>query len=715
MKAIGIMIIMLAMLVVCGTAPAEETKVSGEVSVTGVLRDGKDQDAKFNEYRDIRDGVQTDIQLKVDSPRAHALFEAKNILYRDQKYSLEGGMWDIFSIKVYYDEIPHNYTYDARSFYTGIGTSNLTYSGTPPSSNANSWNTFDYSVKRKHIGGDLKFDLLNPFYVDVFVDQQKKYGLYPLAVAGTSPGGMGIELPVNIDYTTDNIKLEAGYSTKPFFVSASYTYSRLQNGDGYQNFRNPATVNTRAVTDTLFLPPENDYVKYDVKGAVALPFNSKINADLSTSRARSTSHLTSRYVADVSAAGPTPPAISNIGIQGLTGLTLSSPTFNGHVTTDQLNLALTTNPKPFINAKLYYKYYNKDNKSDLVTTTDTQLTTPPQTFTNSLFDYRKNTYGVEGALKLPADFRLNAGYSFTKTERAREDIPKNRDNLFDVGLKWSGLKFLNAKVGYEHLDRAAEFNVPVSATPVDWEAWVKRFDAGPQTRNTYKASLEFFPIDALSINLGYKYKNSNYNETQLGLQETKAHEFNTDIDWLVHERVRLFGHFDLERRLQKQFQRQATAYTTPYTTPISTAYNWTADATEYTLGYGIGADITIITDKLKLQLTHNFVKSDGVVDYTYLVSPATLAALVPAGQNQDNIDLNAWDNYRLSNIVVKATYQVTKMVGVSAAYAYEEYSYDDTQYRLYSYVPGSTGYMTGAYNNDSYRTHVVFMGVNVKF
>lgn len=707
MKAIKTIIVILAILGICGTAAGEDGKISGDVSAMGVLVEGKDQNAKFNEYRDVRDGVQTDIQVKYDSPKSHALFEAKDILYNTQKYSLEGGLWDVFSVKVFYDEIPHNFTYDARTFYSGVGTSNLTYAGAAPSTNPATWNTFDYSVQRKNIGGSLKFDYLNPFYVELSIDQQRKSGVYPLGAAGTTPGGIGIELPVNIDYIADNVKAEAGYSTKSLFISAGYFYSRFTNGDGYQNFRNPAAANTAAATDSLFLPPENDYIKYDLKGSVALPFQSKINADLSSSRARSQAPLVNRYVSSVTAAGPAP--ISNIGIQGLTGITLSSPSFNGNVSTDQLNLSLTTNPKPFVYAKMFYKYYNKDNKSDVITITDTTLT--PAVFNNSLFDYRKNTYGIEGAFKLPADFRLNVGYNYTKTERAREDIPKNRDNLFDVGLKWSGLKFMNAKVGYEYLDRAAEFAVPVSAAPADLEAWVRRFDAAAQTRSTYKASVEFFPMDALNINLGYKYKNSNYGDTILGLQETKAHEFNADIDWLVHERVRLFGHFDFEQRIHNQFQRQSTVNNNPATTPTATSFNWTSAATENTYGYGVGADIMIITDKLNLKLAHNFVKSDGTVDYTYLLG----AVALPAGQTQDNIDLNAWDNYRLSNFVVKASFQMTKMVALSAAYAYEDYSYDDTQYRNYSYIPGATGYMTGAYNNDSYKTHVVFAGVSIKF
>ncbi len=700
MKGIKAIITVIAILGLWGTAFAQENKLSGDITVTGVVREGKDQSAKFNEYQDIRDGVYGSINLKYDAPKQYIFFESKDIGYRTQSYALEGGRWDAFRMRVFYDEMPHNFTYDARTLYSGVGTNNLTYSGATPSTDPNGWSTFDYTVRRQNMGGSFKIDYLNPFYLDVNADQQKKSGIYPLAAAGTSPGGIAIELPTNIDYVTNNVKVETGYSTKPLFLSLNYFYSRFENGDGLQNFRNPATANTAAATDTVYLPPENDYHKFGFKGGVALPFNSKFNLDLSSSRARSSARLANTYVSSVTAAA------SNIGIQGLTGITLSNPYFNGKVNTDQLNVALTSNPKPFLNTKIFYKYYNKDNKSDVITTTDGATV-----LNNHLFDYRKNVYGIEAGVKLPAQFRVNAAYSFTKTERAREDFPKNRENLFDVGVKWSGLKFMNTKVGYEYLDRAAEFGVPLTLVPTDFEAWVRRFDAAAQIRNTYKASFEFFPMDTLSVNVGYKYKHSNYSDTILGLNDNKAHEVNADVDWQVHKRVRLFGYFDFEQSTQNQLQRQATTYTNPATAPTAANFNWTSDAKEDSYGYGVGTDITIIQDKLTLSLVHNSIKSDGTIDYTYLLG----ALALPAGQTQDNIDLNAWDNYRLNNYVAKLTYQVTKMVALTATYAYESFSYDDSQYSGYLYVPGATGYLTGAYSDPSYRTHVGFLSVNVKF
>jgi len=699
-KNVIIAAMLILILLPAGVAVGAEETFSGEVSLTGVIREGKDSSAKFNEYRDVRDGVYGGVDLQYTGPKSFLSFEAKDMGYTTQRYRLEGGRWDFFRVDLNYEEIPHNFTYDARTLYSGVGTNNLTYGpGTIPNRNPDGWGTFDYSVKRKNLGGNLKFDLFNPFYVDVSVNQQRKSGVYPLGVAGTSPGGMAIELPTYLDYQTDSFQVEAGYSTKPVTLALRYLYSRFDNGDGIQNFRNPATANIAAATDTLYLPPENDFKKLDFQGTVKLPFQSKLSMDLSSSRAESSTRLANVYTSDVTAAA------SNIGVQGLRGISLSSPYFNGKVNTDNYNFVLTSNPVKFFNAKVFYKYYDKANASDRITLTDGTTVQ-----TNQLFDYRKNTYGMEFGFKLPASLRLTTAYTFTKTERSREDLPKNRDNLIDVGLKWTGLSFMALKVGYERLDRAAEFNIESQNPVVSLEPWLRRYDAAAFTRDTFKASVEVFPWDSFSFNVGFKNKATNYSQTTLGLTDTNANEVTFDAEWQVNRRLRFFGYFDFEQRILNQFQRNNVS--DPANPPTAAAYNWTSSQHENTFGYGLGSDIVIVPDKLTLKLAHNSIKSDGTVNYSYLVQPIPVA-----GRTQDNIDLTARDNYRLNNYVAKATYQMTKAVALSAAYAFEEFTYEDSQYSGYQYYIPLTqgGYLTGAYNNLSYRTHVVFLSVGLKF
>lgn len=677
-------------------AQEQEDKFSGEISAQGTLTHINGDKAKFNEYGDIRDGLYGDVKIKYDDNKYYVDFYSRDMFYDTQRYNLEGGKWGAFKFNINYNEIPHNFTYDAQTLYSGAGTANLTYPTHPPSTNTGTWNTFDYSTKRKNSGAGFKFDVLKPFFLDFSAAIDERAGIYPIGAAGTSPGGIAIELPAPIDYRTDSINLLAGYVRNPLYISLGYFYSNFTNSNTDLYFRNPATNNTASVTDTYSMPPDNHYYKVNLKGALKLPLNSKFNVDLAMASAKSDALLSNSYVGDVAG--------------GLRSITLSTPFFNGQVDTNNIATSVTSRPLSFLDAKLFLKYDDRENKSDVITITDATQT--PATFTNTPFNYRRVKYGTELGFQLPAKFYFLGAYNHSTISREREDIPDNRDDLFSAELRWKGADFLAARIGYERLDRRAEFQPP-AATSI--ETFIRRFDAAGKSRDTYKASLDFFPTDNFSISLSYKHRETNYPDTILGLTGDKGDEFLIDVDYLINKRIRLFGSFDYERIRQDQFQRQTTGAVDPSLPPTPTNFNWTAAQKDENYSYSAGAEIFIIPEKLTLLLQYSYLQADGSVDYAYLLGANPL----PAGKTQDNIDLSNWDGYKLSYFLIRLSYNVTKSLSVAAGYVYEKYDYNDAQYDGYQYVPAVTGtngaYLTGAYNNASYESHVGFVTLSYRF
>jgi MtrB/PioB family decaheme-associated outer membrane protein len=679
-------------------AVAEDEKLSGEISATGTLTSVSGNKAKFNEYQDIQSGVYGDIKLRYDSEKYYTDFNARDMGYNTQRYNIEGGKWGDFKFDLNYDETPHNITYDAKTFYSGAGSSNLTYPIHPPSTNTNTWSNFDYSTKRKDFSGGFKLDTLKPFFFDVSAASEQKTGIYPIGAAGTTPGGISIELPAPVDYRTDSLNIAAGYILNPLRLSLAYIYSSFSNGNHNLNFRNPATANTASATDTFTMPPDNNYYKVNLTGSLKLPSNSKFDMKLATASAKSDGTLLTSYVADVAG--------------GLRNIALSKSTFYGQVDTRNLAMSLTSKPFSFLDGRLFLKYDERQNKSDQISITD--ATQSPSTFTNALFDYRKVKFGAELGFRLPAKFYLNTNYNHGTIDRMRDDIPKNRDDLYGVELRWTGLDFMAALVGYERLERRAEFNTPNGGTS-DIEYFIRRFDAAGKYMDTYKTSLDFFPMENLNFSLGYKHKETNYPDTILGLTGDRRDEVSVDADYLIRKRVKLFGFFDYERIQQNQFQRQTTSTVDPTLPPTTTSFNWTASQKDESYSFTIGTDIFIIPEKLTLRLQHSYLESNGSVDYTYLLGGNPL----PAGRTQDNIDIANWDSYQLRYYLVKLTYNATKTLSIAVGYAYEKYSYSDAQIDGYLYVPATTttngAYLTGAYKDPSYESHTGFITLSYRF
>ncbi len=689
-------------------ALAADGTFEGEMNATGVVANESGDKAKFNEYRDIRkNDLYGGFRLKFDSDDFFLQGTASDIGYNTQHYRIDGGMYGKFKFYMDYDEIPHNFTFDAKTFYTGVGGNNLTFSALP-TADTSGWTHFDYRIKRKTSEGGLTIQLPKPFYFSISASREERTGTIPTSAAGTTPGGIAIELPQPVDYTTDMVRAEIGYATKPFFASLSGEYSTFDNANHVLFFNNP--VGPQPNGDAMNLPPGNQYYKIAFRGGAQLPFNSKLNVNFAISRATSEADLFSSYVSTA-----------------VQAITLSSALFHGQVDTQNYQAMLTSNPVSFLTANIYYKYYERHNASDQITTTDPGFA-GGLPFTNQLFSYHKNTAGINLGIKLPSQFHLQTAYRYVITDRMRGDIPETRDNCYTTELKWRGSDLIIPKVGYEHLERNADHGILNKMYAADQTtenaiaAFISRFDATEQSRDIYKASLDIYPLDKLDINLGYKYKFAAYQDTMLGLRRRTSHVANVDAGYTIGAIIQVNAYVDYENTRSYQFQRRfaAAAGADPNgATQDANNYNWDARIKDGTFSYGVSAEVLLVPKKLTLQVQYNNTKSNGSVDLTYL-NAAALAAGTPAGtRTNDNIDLGAWDDYTLRSIMVKLKYTPWKPLTMVLGYAYESYTYNDASWDGYVNVPATTGtngaFLTGAYANPNYHANVVFLSAAYKF
>lgn len=725
MKSIVLLMVLSFSLIPFWNASAEETKIRGEATVIDQVVDLQGHKDKFNEYRDIRNGPTGQFDLQYERENYYLDFYGQEVGRKDQSYNLLGGKWGSFRYEFKYDELPHNFTEQAKTFYNGVYGNNLSYTPQPPSTflpntNVTTWNTFDYSVERKNFSGGFKLDMLKPFFFGVSAAREERRGVMPIGAAGTSPGGIALELPAPINYLTETIRVEGGYLKDPLSLTFRYTYGQFENDNAFLNFRNPATANTAATTDTFTLPADNDYQKFDFKGALKLPWNSKFNADASYARNESGRTLLTSYVSDSTAAA------SNIGQQGRTGITLNSLVFNGRVDIQNYNFVLTSNPIYFLDSKVFYKYYQTNNKSSPITTIDpgpAPAGVTPTILNNQdrLFDYLTYKYGAQLGFKLPMNFYAIAGYTRGHTSRKNQEIPSYNDDIYEAELRWSGVDWMVARGGYEYLHRRADFHAPEVTGPDDpnvIENYIRRFDAASKDSYVWKASVDFFPIEDMTLSVGYKWKDVPYSDTILGLLSVTSNEWHVDAEYLIAKRVRLYGYYDFEYAKRDQKQRMFSSGTTanPALAPTPTDFNWTVTVTEYNWAYALGTDVYAIPKKLTLKFQYNFVKSQGFGDYTFLLGLNPL----PPTRTQDNIDLRSLDSYTLNYFLAKATYNPIKPLSLSVGWVYEKYNYDDSQYNGYQYVPlsatgGNLGFLTGAYSNPNYRANIWFASASYLF
>jgi MtrB/PioB family decaheme-associated outer membrane protein len=674
MKLKIVILVMVISLVPLSSAVSQENKtIEGEVGLIGVWLnvDGKEGGkAKFAEYRDLKEegGFYGRARLNLDSEKYFLNFDGGDFVYDTQYYTVDGGLWGKFKFDLFYDEIPHNITFGARTPFLGAGHDTLVGA---PNPNVATWDTFDYSLKRHQYGGGLKVDILRPFFVDFSFQRENRDGIKPTGAAETSPGGRAFELPEPVEYVTNNLNVATGYAKRPLFLSLNYFYSDFNNSNTSLNLTtNFDPPNVRS------LPPDNTYHKGAFKGAVNLPFNSKFSTNIGLSRGRSDTSI----------------------------FPLIASSFKGKVDTQNLDFAFTSNPVRFVDAKVYYKYYKRHNESD-----------DPTGVVDLFFDYRNTTLGGELGLRLPAQFYLTGGYKYLRLKRVHKGetdplgvFPFNTDHIYFVDLKWSGLEFLEARVGYEKLDREADYRTLESAVNP-----VRRFAYAAQNRDTYKAMVDIFPLENLNFGLEYRFKKIDYSDTLFGLRNDKKHELDISADYTLSKIAKVYGYGDYGWTRFNQPMQKIEDLVAPA--------NWDAEQKDRTWGYGIGTEVYVIPQKLSLIFQHDYLKSNGNVDFTLdpglFVSGTGLGGI---GANNENVDISKWDNYTLYGFKIKAVYNFTKSLIASIGYAYERLRYSDAQLNNYNFAPtgasnSNVAFLTGAYKDQSYKANIVYGSVSYKF
>lgn len=670
----------------------ENGKFEIEAGLIGTYPSITGNEAKFNEYGDMQDGVvgaYGNIFLRYDNQKGYFMdFSTADIGYETQSYRLDGKKSGDFQYFFFYKEIPHNITWDAISPYSTPGSDNLAYGG-GISSNIGTWMPFDYSTLRKNYGGGISVERLKPFYVDFSVSQEKQKGIKPFGAEGAAGFGNVIELPEPIDYTTDQMKAEVGYAKQPFFLSAKYLFSRFSNNNEILLFRNPF-LSTQPNVDAMPLAPDNKYQKFALAGNVKLPMRSKFNMNLAYSDAKSdTNLLNSIWQADT-----------------LTPVALTSNTFHGEIKKKIYDFILTSNPFSYLEGQIFYKYLSTDNKSDIITIAD-----GTRVLTNEPFDYSKKTYGGELDFRLYKGLHFLAGYKHIDLDRNWVDIPNNQDDIYSASLIYRMKQYGVIRLMYEKLNRTADLVFTDLTVPNRINLYQRRYDSAAKDRDTFKASAQLMPLDELSVDLGYRYARTDYNDTYIGLQKDTVNEFSINADYTFNKYLRLFGYFDIEKREINQFQRSFSTNPDPFGNVQDAGnFNWQSNQHDKTYDYGIGMDIHAIPKKLSFRFSYDNIQANGENDFTYLTATA-----LTGGRNNDNIDISAWDDYRREFFIAKVLYQASPSLTLTAGYAYEQYRSSDAQYNGYKYTVGTNTFLTGAYGDQSYKASIVFMGLSYKF
>jgi len=676
-----IMSSLLFMLLCAASAGAE---VNGNIDITGTMLGTSGNRSKLNEYRDLGNGITLGVGLEANKDDLYFQLSGEGFRYNDEtklhnrelNFSAQAGQYDSHKLSIYYNEIPHNVSLNAKTFYSNIGTNNLTVlPGTGPlfENNVALWtNKFDYKRDRSNYGAGLELSLKSPYFFGVRYDRTDMVGLNPTGQRSrTGATNFFTEFPSPVDYRTDNVSLETGYRSKAIIFKVDGLISQFSNP--YQTMNIPGLTNVGGTL--LTLPPNNDYYKVGGSLMVKLPLNSTLMARGNYS------------VLD-----------NNVDLTQFPFPAAAAPQFHGRVTYTTASLAITSNPIKMLETRIFYNLLDKQNKSTDSFNYGGQTT--------EKFAYHKQNVGVDLAVKLPANTKASAGYEFQHLNRAlRADAYSTTDHIVFVEAKNSALEMLTAKLRLQHMKRLSDDKL-VFGTSVD--SRFRRYDATDKTQEAVKAGLEIEPLHNLSIGLEYAFKLDSFDNTTVGMTSNRSHEFNLDTNYTIAN-VKLNAYADYEFTRYETVSRSGAFGAAP----TDANYDYKVKRENASYDYGLNMDVDIIKNILSAGLGWRYAYSNGNESF---VTNRTITPLV---------NIPADDDYTRQTLTAKLNYKISKNLGISGGYSYERLAYSEGELNNYQNVviagappaPGavSTGYLTGVYANQDFEAHVGFVKLAYSF
>jgi hypothetical protein len=226
---------------------------------------------------------------------------------------------------------------------------------------------------------------------------------------------------------------------------------------------------------------------------------------------------------------------------------------------------------------------------------------------------------------------------------------------------------------------------------------LRRFDQAKKDISRLSALVQLNPFEGnLGVTLQLLQSVDDYNESELGLQESENTSWTVEADYAPTDRWSAYAFYSNES--YDSFQRGRQSAATPSTNPLD---NWTSSVEDEVGSIGLGATYAL-TSRADLKVFGRYQEVDGNND---LDSP-------PGGTPDVAFDIVDFDDTKLMTASAECEYRLTDMWRLSLGGWLERYEVRDSQ------TTGIGNYMPGGFflapNDADYRGNVVYLGASYR-
>ena len=666
----------------------------GQIDFGGRFTSVTGDPARYQRYRDLRDGV------FFDMPMFHREYDnwwmtlaVRNGGYRDQRYSLTAASPGRVKFSFLYDQTPTYISGDTATPYTPRPQENGFYSGsgavlslpddvqtrlqanrTLARSEIEALATgFPSRIRRDTLGFNLTVDVNENWRAKLKYLNTKKEGTIPW---GASFGfSLPIEIALPIDTRTNDYGASIEWKNNRGMLRAGYDGSSFTQNVPSYIWDNPIRITDRTYS-SAYSPgdgtsqgrgsewPTNSFHYINFGGAYRLPSKTSVNGTLSIGQATQNEPLL--------------PYTINTAIAPLNDVaSLDRRSAEAKADLGAATLNLVTRPSKDFNISARYRFARYDNKTphferDEYVRLD-QVEEPG--LSPEFHSYTRNYFDVDAAYTALRYTTFRVGYGYYGADYTERVYLESNENTFRASMDTVGNQYISFRSVYERSQRRGDGFHAAVLEEVGEQPGMRHYDVGDRDRDRVMLVANLMATGDFSVNSTIAWTSDTYlNPEQpannsFGLQDYKSQTYGIGFDYIPQEEVAVGASYNYDKYEGRSQSRSAN----PGAQFVDPNRNWTTDEDQN--GHSLIAylDLVKLIPDTELKFSYDYVKYNGL--YLYETGSAYSPTPSAPGRVAQLPGIEAEEN----RFTTDMRYFIRRNVAIGFAYWFDKYDVTDFQ------------------------------------
>lgn len=654
-------------------AAAFSGRLFGDIEFGGRFSDIDGDPARYQRYRDLRDGpFAKNLTFNRRTADWTIFASANNVGYRDQRYFVEYRNVGKLQVSFLWDQIPLFISSDTRSLYTQVQPGVFRLEDSLQASNQAGTTTlrtfasqavpFDTRTRRDIGALDVVLTATPELDLIANVRSTMRDGAIPYG----APFGFNnlVEIPVPIDQRTTDAKTTLEWANQQGLIIVGWDGSWFDNNIETLVWDNPLKITdspsySSAYSDgkgpsqsRMALWPSNTHQYVHATGSITTPGRGRALAYVAIGESRQNADLL-------------PHTINSL----IPEIPLERPTAEAELRNTMLNLQYSAHPINRVAVVAKYRYADVDNRTPHFETfgrvrfdgaADDAANSPEP----EAYSIKRKTFEVDGTIRVAPFTAVKLGYTNAIVDRTFRIFEETTENTFRVSVDATGNQYVAVRALFENASREGDMFDEHLLEHFGEQPDMRHPDVANRDRQRVTLIATANPTDVFGFSASAGVGRDDYPDSGFGLQSYDSNQYSFGFDVIPSDRVG----FNLVWAWEDyaSLTRSRTAAPAPDPQFSDPRRDWFMDYDGTVKNIDATLDLAEIAPRTDLRVNVNWNDSTDTYLYTFPVN-----SVLPVPQQLDPV-IN-----ELLRGAIDLNYRLSNQVRVGASYWYENYKVQD--------------------------------------